>query len=645
MMMSRQRGPGRPEGHSVAVGAERTCKTPLQATGPARGWARQAFRPRQRLAALLIVLGAGSAIIIAVGAVLVTHNWASFMAPSSNGVPPQWTEAQSTYFGVALVSLLLGAFGGLWLWWRAPRIGTGRWLWFASICLGLSFVGLYWPSTWGQQFWLALYLYRPALAMVLLGWPTARPSPRARKWIFWWFVIVVLTFTTTYLFMRTPASAGWPPDPLTPFDVVWVGWLFFPLESWALVFLPEVALAAVLVRRLRGLPPGARRLLLPVTVTGVAVFLSDVVTGLVGIAPAALTWEPPPFANHVTVVGAVILALNYAQLALAAVGIMIAFGARQRAVRSEDRTLRFDLERAEPVRSPTTALRHLLLDPTARVVYPGPHGGWIDSEGEKAEIGLSERAVAEVVGDDGTTLAGIDTDRNRAVHPKLVEIAAATVLGSLQNDRAKAEASARLGELQVVQFGLVDAIDRARQSFETDLHDGAQQRLVGLALAARLSARDGDEAARAMTLDEVRRASEEMMELLKGGVPVVLQGGLAEALGTLAAACVLPTAVRTQGDLQPADPLAKTMWMVASEAVANAEKHSGASRLGIDLRVDPQTAVLRVTDNGRGGVPSPPRSILRRVEDASGWVTVTSPLGSGTNVVAMWSRLAQALSA
>ena len=90
---------------------------------------------------------------------------------------------------------------------------------------------------------------------------------------------------------------------------------------------------------------------------------------------------------------------------------------------------------------------------------------------------------------DGGTVGAIDTARQRGVHPGLVEIAAATVLSSLQNDAAQAEANSRLAELQALQLELVDAMDDSRRSLESDLHDDAQQRLVGLALAARLSAR------------------------------------------------------------------------------------------------------------------------------------------------------------
>jgi signal transduction histidine kinase len=185
---------------------------------------------------------------------------------------------------------------------------------------------------------------------------------------------------------------------------------------------------------------------------------------------------------------------------------------------------------------------------------------------------------------------------------------------------------------------LLDAIDDSRRQLEHDLHDRAQQRLVGLALAARLAARASESESIAAIRREVQQAHVELDQLIDGAVPVPLTRGLCAALMTLAAANPVPTGVHAEGDLGPEDPLARTLWMVASEAVANAEKHSDSTRIRIDLLVDPQHVTLRVQDNGTGGVAETPRSIRQRVDEVSGRVEVVSPTGAGTELTVTCRR-------
>ena len=113
-----------------------------------------------------------------------------------------------------------------------------------------------------------------------------------------------------------------------------------PFTGWAFSFLPAAALIVVLLRRLRGLPAGARHIFLPITITGVAVAGSDVVTNLVSLLPTRLVWDSAK--SHSTLLGTVNLTQNYAQLGMAAVGL-IAFRLRQRATQAGARRLRLDL--------------------------------------------------------------------------------------------------------------------------------------------------------------------------------------------------------------------------------------------------------------------------------------------------------------
>ena len=414
-----------------------------------------AARSRRRLTALLVVLGVASAGSLAAGAYLLVHNFHRYGYA-------RWTADYFSYFAALGLSLALGILVGLWLWWRAPRFATGRWLWLASISLSLWLIGTYWPSPWGMQLMLFIYFYRPALAMVLLGWPTGRPSRNVRRWVLRWFITYFVVNVGLSLFGRDRTSARigrttrWSRG-------TWGGWatVLQPFTGWAFSFLPAAALIVVLLRRLRGLPAGARHIFLPITITGVAVAGSDVVTELGQPFADRLVWDNAK--QHSTLLGTVNLTQNYAQLGMAAVGALIAFRLRQRATQAGARRLRLDLGQAAPVALPSIALQRLLGDETARVLYPGPSGDWIDADGEQVDIGSPLRAVTKVLSPDGGTVGAIDTARQRGVHPGLVEIAAATVLSSLQNDTAQAEANSRLAELQALQLELVDAMDDSRR--------------------------------------------------------------------------------------------------------------------------------------------------------------------------------------
>jgi signal transduction histidine kinase len=578
----------------------------------------------------LIVLGGASALLVVTAALLVVHNWTRRYATGG------WTQAEWSYFGAALAGVIAAEVSGLWLWWRAPRMAVGRYLWVAALALNLWFVGLYWPNRWGGLLYWFIYLFRPALAMVFLGWPTGRPSARVRRWIAGLVAVQLATGLIIGLWGGLPTAPGWPRSPLSPFHVGWVSPAFSLLTGWLLFWFPAVAVIIVLVRRYRGLPGGARRLLAPITVAGVLVAGSDVLSGLAQMIPVNLITDDRT--HRATVLGAIYLTQNYGQLLVATVGISVAFAFRRRAVRSGERHLILDLGAARPLNAPTAALPQLLGDPSARILYPRTENTWIDSDGMSVPGSCPHRVVTNVVDSGGTVIAAIETDGRRGVHPSLVEVAAATVSGAIANGLALAVANARLGELEALQHALLDAIDDSRRQLERDLHDRAQQRLVGLALAARLAARAPDRESVAAIGREVQQAHVELDQLIDGAVPVPLTRGLCAALMTLAAANPVPTGVHTEGDLSPEDPLARTLWMVASEAVANAEKHSDATRIGIDLLVDPQVVTLRVQDNGTGGVAETPRSIRQRVDEVSGRVEVVSPTGAGTDLTVTCRR-------
>jgi signal transduction histidine kinase len=547
-----------------------------------------------------------------------------------------WTQAESSYFAAGWLSVLGAQLGGLWLWWRAPRNPTGRWLWLAGVSLGLWFVGYYWPSGWGMQLTWAVYVFRPALALAFLGWPTGWPSPAVRRWILGLTGAAAVFGLVIGLFGRSQIGPGWPKNPLAPFDVGWVDPVFGSITRIVFFTLPAAAVLVILVRRWRVAPSGARRLLTPVTVAGVLVASSDLFVFVVTSFLAGQDWNRAT--NHPTVLGAVNLTQNYAQVGIAAAGLIVAFALRRRAARSGARRMTLELGRSTPETAPSAAVARLLGDPSARIIYRRSGDAWVDGEGRPAPLDVPDRTITSVIDANGEVLAGIETDSHRDVHNSLIEMATAMVLARAGNDHARAVARARQRELQALQLALVDAVDAARVRLERDLHDSAQQRLVGLALAARLAVRRPAPDAVAALQQELAGAREEMTELLAGTTPVVLSAGLASALHTLAATTRLQAQVHSVGDLASDDPLARAMWLVASEATTNAEKHAKASSLGIDLVVDAAMVTMRVVDDGVGGVVALPRTISERAAEAHGTVTVFSPAGAGTELVVACPR-------
>jgi signal transduction histidine kinase len=191
----------------------------------------------------------------------------------------------------------------------------------------------------------------------------------------------------------------------------------------------------------------------------------------------------------------------------------------------------------------------------------------------------------------------------------------------------------------------VEAADGARRRVERDLHDGAQQRLVTVALALRLAHTQLGTASTAeigALLDEagaeLTGALDELRELARGIYPVLLtDGGLGPALTSLAERCPVPAVVGAVPARRWADAVEQTCYFVVSEALANAAKHAGAGKVAVDVRTDGTGLRLEVSDDGRGGADpggSGLRGLADRVAALGGELSVESPRDEGTRVIA-----------
>lgn len=199
-------------------------------------------------------------------------------------------------------------------------------------------------------------------------------------------------------------------------------------------------------------------------------------------------------------------------------------------------------------------------------------------------------------------------------------------------------------ELNASRARIVAAADEARRRIERDLHDGAQQRLVSLALELLAAAGNSaagvdelrDELARGSS--EVTAALDELREISRGIHPAILSvGGLGAALRALARRCAVPVELEVSISGGLAERIEVTGYYVVSEVLTNAVKHARASVVHVAVEQLHETLRLSIRDDGVGGADSASGSGLiglhDRVEAMGGTINVDSPVGAGTAVL------------
>lgn len=216
-------------------------------------------------------------------------------------------------------------------------------------------------------------------------------------------------------------------------------------------------------------------------------------------------------------------------------------------------------------------------------------------------------------------------------------------LGAELQERLQ-QISVQAAELRAAAKRIVAAQDEARRRIERDLHDGAQQRLVTLALSLQIvseratSLDDDDFAA---SVEEARRqltdALAELREMARGIHPAILtEQGLEAALSFLAERAPVPVQVDMRLDRRLAPEVEATAYFLVSEALTNAAKHSGASRIAVGGRLDGRRLLIDVFDNGRGGANADSGTGLQGLADRlatlNGRLSVHSPVGGGTRL-------------
>jgi signal transduction histidine kinase len=529
---------------------------------------------------------------------------------------------------VAAVDLLVGwSFigTGLFAWWRRPLNHTGvlmtalGFAWFAQTLSAANSEVLF---TIG----IALDSLFPSIAgHLLLAFPSGRLEGRAARW-----TVAGGYFVATVLQVPSLLFEAEEPDDLHSFLVAHPDQ---PLSDRldALQYLGGVAFAAasfvIVTRRWRAASRPQRQVLAPVLWTGGGALLAFLIAkgfdaagspqhGLELLSEALLATVPFGF----------LVGLLRSRLA-------------QGAAMSELIGRLGDAPEPEALRA---ALADALGDPSLALAYWLPESGrFVDAEGRPVELpdGWTEVTAA------GERIGAIVHDASLDDEPQLVRAAGAAAALALENQRLSAELRARIEELRASRARIVAAGDTERRRLERDLHDGAQARLVALAMKLRLARRRADDGSPvAALLDEssadLQESLDELRELARGIHPAVLTDrGLGPALRGLADRAPLP--VELAGD-PPEDlpaPVATAIYFVVAEALTNVAKYARASEAVVRVERANGRIVVEVADDGIGGATADGGSGLRGLTDRlaafDGRLELDSPPGGGTRLRAV----------
>ena len=270
-----------------------------------------------------------------------------------------------------------------------------------------------------------------------------------------------------------------------------------------------------------------------------------------------------------------------------------------------------------------SAVREILLDPTARIRLPRGETGWVSVTGEPdvvpSDDSTHRTTVIETV--EGTPLAALTYDPHAVTDDGLLRSTVSAVRVATDNVRLHADLLATMAELRESRTRIVEAGMAERRKVERDLHDGAQQRL--LAVAATLAQADlvDDDRVREIVGDargHLSVALTELRQLARGIHPAALtQGGLAAALPSLCTALPdvglrIDPALRDQ---RPPAAVEAAAYFLVAEAVANIVRHAPDVPVTVTAQIVGDELFVEIKDEGDGGARIVPGGGLAGLED------------------------------
>ena len=549
---------------------------------------------------------------------------------------PLRTPLNPLFAAAAFLGDLLWVAAMLASYWRDPAGRMWKLLLAARVVAALGAIWVVNTSLTWTVWQATTSLGTVVFAHLVLAFPSGRLVSRYDRWLiigaYAFFGVARLAF----LLVWDPRSGDcFPRCPVNPF-VIWpnagLAWLLGPGLS-LLIPLLAVLVCIGLARRWLRASPVLRRVLLPVAL--VAPIELGVTTARYLLAVNQDTWQTVGLALSTSPLAFVHAAIPAGFL----MGIVAA-----RLARAGIADLAVELGRGVPLGGLRDTLARALRDPTLALAFPAPGGtGWVDSQGQPMTVPsgpTTSRSLARLER-DGEPLAALLYDPAiEAEDPGRVDAVASVARMALENERLAAQVRAQLDEVRASRSRIVEAADAERRRIERDLHDGAQQRLVALAMRldqARGKAQGAGEIIDATT-QELLQAIREVRDLAHGlHPPILTERGLAAAVDALAERASLPVQVNIPTDRLPSEVEAAAYFLIA-ESLTNSAKHAAATSARVDATIADGTLRVTVTDDGRGGA-DPSRGsglvgLVDRLAAIGGTVTVESPAQEGTRITA-----------
>jgi signal transduction histidine kinase len=270
---------------------------------------------------------------------------------------------------------------------------------------------------------------------------------------------------------------------------------------------------------------------------------------------------------------------------------------------------------------------------------------YADLEGAAVKLPKDDRRAVTFIDREGIRVAALVHDPSLRDEQELLNAVTAAAGMAIENARLHAELRARLEELQGSRARILEAGRSERKRLERNLHDGAQQRLIALALELSLLeeqlADDSETATRLATArSEIAASLDELREVARGLHPAVVSGhGLDVALEQLVAKAVVPVELNVRIGARLPEAIEVAAYYLVSEGLANVAKYANASAASVEVTRRRSDVLVEISDDGVGGADESRGSGLRgladRVEALGGSLRVWSPSGEGTRVRAV----------
>jgi signal transduction histidine kinase len=305
------------------------------------------------------------------------------------------------------------------------------------------------------------------------------------------------------------------------------------------------------------------------------------------------------------------------------------------------------LSEAPAERNLRDALAAALDDPSLELVYWLPERGhFVDAAGHRVELPEDgpDRWVTRIEREGECVAAIVHDSTMPEVREHAERVGAAAAL-ALENERLDAELRAKIDELRASRERMLRIGLEERRRLERDLHDGAQQRLVSMALNIRLARAklNEDPLAAERLLEsagtELDSALEELRELARGIHPAVLTDrGLGTALETLASRAPVPVELAELPEERLPEAVELAAYFVVAEALTNVAKYAKASHATVDVARENGRVLVEVADDGVGGADPEGGTGLRGLADRlavlEGRLEIRSEQGHGTTITA-----------